>query len=74
MEDKLDKLLAEIEGIKDRLKPDKESRFKRTVHVLEKLVIPVLIGALAWFGSLAATKISQGQLQLAQSAADDPEK
>jgi hypothetical protein len=40
------------------------------MHLLEKLVIPVALGFLTWVGTQAATRISEGQLQLAQSAAE----
>src|SRR5690242_19757757 len=71
MEEKIDLLLAELKALKDSLTPKPDSLFDRVTRVLEKLIIPLLIGVLAWFGNQAATKISEAQLHLAESAAED---
>ena len=71
MDEKLDRLLAEITEIKDGMNKASQSWLEKLLHILEKLILPIAIAGLAWLGSHAATKISEGQLALAQSAADD---
>jgi len=70
MTEELRNLIAELKTLREELKPSPPSLYDRTFHALEKLVIPVLLGFLAWVGSQAATKISEGQLHLAESTAD----
>src|SRR5437764_11261491 len=71
MDDKLYRVLTELAAIREGIKTDPESGFERVMRVAEKLIVPLLIGLLAWFGSQAATRISEGQLHLAESAAED---
>jgi hypothetical protein len=63
-------LIAELKALREELKPSPPSFYDRTLHILEKLVIPVMLGFLAWVGSQAATKIAEGQLHLAENTAD----
>jgi len=58
-------VLSQLENIKVKLDSDKESKLSRVLQIAEKLFIPLLIACLAWLGSNAATKISEGQLELA---------
>ena len=71
MESDIQALLKEVRNLRDDLKPAAESVFKKIGYVLEKLVIPVMLGVVAWAGTQAATEISKGQLNLAASAAED---
>ena len=71
MQDELNTIIAKLDDLKGAMTPKPESLFDRLLRVLEKLVLPVLVGLLAWVGNQAATKISEGQLELARAAAED---
>lgn len=62
------RILTELQDLRASLAPKAESTSSRLPHVLEKMVLPLLIAALAWLGNNAATKISEGQLELAKSS------
>lgn len=71
MEEKLDSILTAVSQVQDSLKAKPNSILENVLRVLEKLVIPAMLGLLAWLGSQGATKISESQLRLAESAAED---
>lgn len=71
MAEKNELVLNELQKLRDELKPKPTSLFENALRILEKLVVPVMLGLLAWLGSQAATKISESQLKLAESAAED---
>jgi hypothetical protein len=71
MEEKLDKLIAEVEKLREEAKPEEKSLGSKILHVVEKLIIPIMLGVLGWVGTQAGTKISEGQLRLSESAAED---
>jgi len=57
--EKLDKILSDL--------PKKESSQIKVVELLENLLIPILLGVLAFITSDAGNKISKSQLELAKS-------
>ena len=69
MDEKSESVFVELQKLRDELKPKPVSAFENVLRILEKLVVPVMLGLLAWLGSQAATKISEGQLTLAASVA-----
>ena len=71
MDEKSESVFVELQKLRHELKPKPVSAFENVLRILEKLVVPVMLGLLAWLGSQAATKISEGQLTLAASAAED---
>jgi hypothetical protein len=71
MEEKIDTVILELQKLRDDGKAKSISGFEQILRILEKLVVPIMLGLLAWFGSQAASKISEGQLKLAESAAED---
>ena len=71
MDEKSTSVLTELQKLRDELKPKPTSVFENALRILEKLVVPVMLGLLAWLASQAATKISESQLKLAESGADD---
>jgi uncharacterized protein YajQ (UPF0234 family) len=71
MDEKLKEILKQTTAIQDSLKVKAPSISDRLLQILEKAFIPLAVASIAFFGNLAATKISEGQLALAKSAADD---
>jgi hypothetical protein len=72
MDDKLNDLIAAVTKLQDAIATKKEEGATiKILHVLEKLVIPIMLGVLAWIGTQAGAKISEGQLRLSESAAED---
>jgi hypothetical protein len=71
MDEKLDSLLKAVGEVQETLKAKPTSVLENILRVLEKLVIPAMLGLLAWLGSQGAAKISESQLRLAESAAED---
>lgn len=77
MEEKIDLLASEITKLRSDLKdmtqktPSKLYKYERLLTILEKLILPAILGLLAWFGSQAATQISEAQLQLAHSSVEN---
>lgn len=70
MDEKLDKVLEQLKAVESRL-PEKEKGWDKFLRFVEKLLLPVALGLLAWFGNQAANRISEGQLRLAESAVID---
>lgn len=66
MEEKLDEVLKRLEGLKDRLE-DRESTFSKALHIAEKLIIPILLGVLAFVAARAGNQIAQAQFEIAKS-------
>jgi hypothetical protein len=71
MEEKLDEVLRGLASVQDALKKRPPTISDRLLFVMEKALVPLSVAAIAVFGNLAAIKISEGQLALAQSAAED---
>jgi len=71
MEDKINSILAELQKLREEGKAKTASVFENILRILEKFIVPVMLGLLAWLGSQAASKISEGQLRLSESAAED---
>jgi hypothetical protein len=67
MSQELGLVLDEVRALRMELKPAPATPFQKLLHVLEKLVIPVMLGVVAWIGNQAGTKISEGQLRLAEA-------
>ncbi|ALF52025.1 hypothetical protein ACX27_02820 [Nostoc piscinale CENA21] len=65
-DEKIDKIIAHLNHLESQIKP-KESKFSKVVETVEKLMIPIALGVLAFITSQAANQISQAQLELAQS-------
>lgn len=70
MEDKLDRLLAEIARLKQTLEADKTPA-ERLFWIMEKTLAPLAVAVLAFYGNAAADKISAGQLALARLSVED---
>jgi len=73
MVEKLDLLLAELSEVRRRLEDKPEPVSERILRIVEKVLVPVLLGALTSivaYGQLqvadASSKISDGQLELAR--------
>jgi hypothetical protein len=71
MEEKIDKVLEHLESLDQRLRAKEESLFGKILKFAEKLLIPLAVAAVAYYGNQAATKISEGQLRLAENSAAD---
>jgi hypothetical protein len=71
MKEELNAILVDLKEIRGQLDKIPSSKFEETLRVLEKLVIPIMLAVMTGVGSLAAYRISNGQLDLsAQSAAE----
>jgi len=70
VEDKLDRLLADIARLKQTLEADKTPA-ERLFWIMEKTLAPLAIAVLAFYGNAAADKISAGQLALARLSVQD---
>jgi len=70
VEEKLDRLLADIAHLKQKLEADKTVA-ERIFWVMEKTLAPLAIAVLAFYGNTAADKISAGQLALARLGVQD---
>ncbi|WP_369977999.1 hypothetical protein [Xanthomonas bundabergensis] len=70
MEDKLDRLLADIARLKQKLEADK-TLAERVFWIMEKMLAPLAMAVLAFYGNAAADKISAGQLALARLSVED---
>jgi len=70
VEDKLDRLLADIARLKQMLEADKTPA-ERLFWIMEKTLGPLAIAVLAFYGNAAADKISAGQLALARLSVQD---
>ncbi|MXV13248.1 hypothetical protein DYQ93_19785 [Xanthomonas sp. LMG 8992] len=73
MEDKLDRLLGDVDALRRRLER-RRSLSDRAFWILEKLLVPLAIAILAFYGSVAADKIAAGQLTLARANVDDRQR
>lgn len=71
MEHKIDQLLLDVAALKSKVEGKKAPWWERLFWAVEKMLVPVALACLAFYGNSAATKISGGQLALAQSAAAD---
>jgi hypothetical protein len=69
-----EEIICEIKKLRDGLKPPMPSAYDRAMQVLEKLFIPIAIAILAWTGTQAATRISEGQLHLAETSAKNQQE
>lgn len=70
MEDKLDRLLADIARLKQMFEADKTPA-ERFFWILEKTLAPLAVAVLAFYGNAAADKMSAGQLALARLSVED---
>jgi len=70
VEDKLDRLLADIARLKQRLEADKTPA-ERFFWIMEKTLAPLAVAVLAFCGNAVADKISAGQLALARLSVAD---
>lgn len=70
MDDKLDRLLADIARLKQKLEADK-TLAERVFWIIEKMLAPLAMAVLAFYGNAAADKISTGQLALARLSVED---
>lgn len=70
MDDELNELLDRLKALESRL-AEKEKGWVQYFRFVEKLLLPVALGLLAWFGNQAANRISEGQLHLSESAIMD---
>ncbi|WP_369935366.1 hypothetical protein [Xanthomonas tesorieronis] len=73
MEDKLDRLLADIARLKQMLKADRTPA-ERFFWIMEKTLAPLAIAVLGFYGNAAADKISAGQLALARLSVEDKQE
>lgn len=64
-------IIKKLQSIEENTKKRKFQWLNFISWALEKAIIPIMIAALAYFGSLAATNLSQGQLALAKSNSED---
>lgn len=64
-------ILSEIKEIKENINKKRDSGLEIFFKIVEKLLIPILICVVAFIGSNATTAISEGQLALAQTTAED---
>lgn len=64
-------VLEEIKDLKRSLATKPEAAQEHWLKILEKLILPVGFALLTWISTQAATSISQGQLILARTVADD---
>lgn len=71
MEAKIDKLLIDISDLAKKIEGKRTPWWERLFWAVEKMLIPLAVAALAFYGHSAATKISEGQLALAKSGAED---
>jgi hypothetical protein len=71
MDERIDEVLRKITSIEDSLKKAKPKWYERIFWAVEKALIPIMIAVLAYYGNQAATKISERQLVLAKSNAED---
>ncbi|MBO9881201.1 hypothetical protein [Xanthomonas sp. D-109] len=70
MEDKLDRLLSDVARLKQALQTRKTPA-ERAFRLLEKMLAPLAMAVLAFYGNAAADKISAGQLALAKLSVED---
>jgi hypothetical protein len=71
VEHKIDRALALLNEIEASLRKPHQAWATRFFDTIEKLLIPLAVGALAYVASEAGNKISTAQLTLAQSTAED---
>ncbi|WP_420008396.1 hypothetical protein [Xanthomonas sacchari] len=70
MEDKLDRLLSDVARLKQALQTRKTPA-ERAFRLLEKMLAPLAMAVLAFYGNAAADKISAGQLALTKLSVED---
>jgi hypothetical protein len=71
MDEKLNQLIRDLSRLREEVSEKRPKWWERVFWMIEKMIIPLSIAAVAFFGDMAATKISEGQLALARAGADD---
>lgn len=71
MEAKINKLLEQVTTLQQALAQKEESGWEKFFRIAKEFILPAAIAVLAYVGTQAGTRISEGQLRLAESAAAD---